>query len=120
MEKKAPWGILEVPQSPQLIRTLTLQQTYFLSPLQDGRHPNCNFLLEVERDRAECVRTLREEEEAVSSLNGQLKPAGKLCGALYPLQSLVPQQTAALITRVAQTNRWPIIIYISFSQQVFF
>lgn len=34
-------------------------------PLQvDGRHPTCNFLLEVERDETECLRRLREEEEA--------------------------------------------------------
>ncbi|XP_034078536.1 vasoactive intestinal polypeptide receptor 2-like [Gymnodraco acuticeps] len=30
----------------------------------DGRHPTCNFLLEVERDEAECERRLREEEAA--------------------------------------------------------
>eukprot|EP00066_Takifugu_rubripes_P026226 XP_011615492.1 PREDICTED: vasoactive intestinal polypeptide receptor 2-like [Takifugu rubripes] len=33
----------------------------------EGRHPNCNFLLEVERDHAECLRRLREEKEATSS-----------------------------------------------------
>ncbi|KAM9350121.1 vasoactive intestinal polypeptide receptor 2 [Symphorus nematophorus] len=32
----------------------------------DGRHPTCNFLLEVERDHAECLRRLREEEAASS------------------------------------------------------
>ncbi|XP_075900593.1 vasoactive intestinal polypeptide receptor 2 [Nelusetta ayraudi] len=30
----------------------------------DGRHPTCNFMLEVERDKTECLRRLREEEEA--------------------------------------------------------
>ncbi|XP_034744451.1 vasoactive intestinal polypeptide receptor 2 [Etheostoma cragini] len=30
----------------------------------DGRHPTCNFLLEVERDQAECLRRLREEDAA--------------------------------------------------------
>uniref|UniRef100_A0A3Q1GSY7 Vasoactive intestinal peptide receptor 2 n=2 Tax=Acanthochromis polyacanthus TaxID=80966 RepID=A0A3Q1GSY7_9TELE len=28
------------------------------------RHPTCNFLLEVEKDQAECVRRLKEEEAA--------------------------------------------------------
>uniref|UniRef100_A0A1A8PL19 Vasoactive intestinal peptide receptor 2 n=1 Tax=Nothobranchius rachovii TaxID=451742 RepID=A0A1A8PL19_9TELE len=28
----------------------------------DGRHPTCNFLLEVQRDEAECVKRLREED----------------------------------------------------------
>ncbi|XP_034411683.1 vasoactive intestinal polypeptide receptor 2-like isoform X2 [Cyclopterus lumpus] len=32
----------------------------------DGRHPTCNFLLEVERDQEECVRRLREEDAAGS------------------------------------------------------
>ncbi|XP_068604638.1 vasoactive intestinal polypeptide receptor 2 [Brachionichthys hirsutus] len=32
----------------------------------DGRHPTCNFLLEVEKDRAECLRRLSEEEVAGS------------------------------------------------------
>uniref|UniRef100_UPI0037E79BC5 vasoactive intestinal polypeptide receptor 2-like n=1 Tax=Semicossyphus pulcher TaxID=241346 RepID=UPI0037E79BC5 len=27
-----------------------------------GRHPTCNFMLEVERDQAECLQRLREEE----------------------------------------------------------
>ncbi|KAF1383226.1 hypothetical protein PFLUV_G00129510 [Perca fluviatilis] len=31
-----------------------------------GRHPTCNFLLEVERDQAECLRRLREEDAAGS------------------------------------------------------
>ncbi|XP_041659574.1 vasoactive intestinal polypeptide receptor 2-like [Cheilinus undulatus] len=36
-------------------------------PQVGGRHPTCNFLLEVERDKAECLRRLREEEEASGS-----------------------------------------------------
>ncbi|CAI5640543.1 vasoactive intestinal polypeptide receptor 2 [Oreochromis aureus] len=35
----------------------------------DGRHPTCNFLLEVERDQAECIKKLREKE-ANSSYKG--------------------------------------------------
>lgn len=30
----------------------------------DGRHPTCNFMLEVERDETECLRRLQEEEGA--------------------------------------------------------
>ncbi|XP_077955802.1 vasoactive intestinal polypeptide receptor 2 [Gasterosteus aculeatus] len=37
----------------------------------DGRHPTCNFLLEVERDQAECVRRLRAEDASSS----QTEPA---------------------------------------------
>ncbi|KAF3698586.1 Vasoactive intestinal polypeptide receptor 2 [Channa argus] len=29
----------------------------------DSRHPTCNFMLEVEKDQAECLKVLREEEE---------------------------------------------------------
>lgn len=32
-------------------------------PQVDSRHPTCNFMLEVEKDQAECLRRLREEEE---------------------------------------------------------
>lgn len=28
-----------------------------------ARHPTCNFMQEVERERVECVRRLREAEE---------------------------------------------------------
>ncbi|XP_034039662.1 vasoactive intestinal polypeptide receptor 2 [Thalassophryne amazonica] len=31
-----------------------------------ARHPNCNFLLEVQRDQAECFKRLKEEEEEAS------------------------------------------------------
>uniref|UniRef100_H3CRC2 Vasoactive intestinal peptide receptor 2 n=1 Tax=Tetraodon nigroviridis TaxID=99883 RepID=H3CRC2_TETNG len=51
-------------------RKADLSCAIFLFALQDGRHPNCNFLLEVDRDRAECVRTLQEEEEAMSGCRG--------------------------------------------------
>lgn len=43
-----------------------MQLFYFLLlALQvDSQHPTCNFLLEVEREQAECVKRLREEEAA--------------------------------------------------------
>lgn len=58
---------------PEMFR-LTVCTTYYLLffinlmvlllPLQvEGRHPTCNFLLEVERDQAECQRRLSEEEQ---------------------------------------------------------
>lgn len=106
--RRALWGILELSQSPQLIRwlcgNLPSAGLFSVSSLQDGRHPNCNFLLEVEKERAECLKTLREEEEA-SSLKGhhhsnQLKPVVKRGGALC-----LPQQTAARITRVTRMSR---------------
>lgn len=41
----------------------------------DGRHPTCNFLLEVERDQAECLKRLREEEAVDSHKESLCKGA---------------------------------------------
>lgn len=60
-----------------------------LSPLQEGRHPNCNFLLEVERDHAECLGRLREEKEATSSRKGHVTPPNQAsCSSLS--STLIP------------------------------
>lgn len=48
----------------QLSQLYVSVKPFLLFPLQvDSRHPTCNFMLEVEKDQAECLKRLRTEEE---------------------------------------------------------
>nr|XP_057944805.1 vasoactive intestinal polypeptide receptor 2 isoform X2 [Doryrhamphus excisus] len=46
------------------MKSLFVLVLFFLRTLlmADGRHPTCNFLLEVEEDHAECLKRLKDEE----------------------------------------------------------
>ncbi|XP_054623270.1 vasoactive intestinal polypeptide receptor 2 isoform X2 [Dunckerocampus dactyliophorus] len=46
------------------MKSLFVLVLFFLTTLlmADGRHPTCNFLLEVEEDHAECLKRLKDEE----------------------------------------------------------
>ncbi|XP_072771323.1 vasoactive intestinal polypeptide receptor 2 isoform X3 [Nerophis lumbriciformis] len=47
------------------MKSLFLLLLLFLTSLLmvDGRHPTCNFLLEVEKDHAECLKRLKDQEQ---------------------------------------------------------
>ncbi|KAJ8336602.1 hypothetical protein SKAU_G00378220 [Synaphobranchus kaupii] len=49
-------------RSSHLFILLTLSCTSYVS----GRHPNCNFLVELQRDEEECYSRLREQEKPVT------------------------------------------------------
>lgn len=68
----------------------------------DSRHPTCNFMLEVEKDQAECLKRLGVEEEAAGSSKGydhsqtlklETTPSSpaerELCGSMEPEAKIV-------------------------------
>lgn len=63
-----------------LIEDTIFKQFFFLwcTRQATGRHPTCNFLLEVEKDHAECMKRLEDQERRAPHKGTKEKPKPSL------------------------------------------